>query len=138
PGLAVDEVAPAVGAPCLDQRDIAGQREFENVFAPVEDPRLLALGELGAGRGRRVEGGDPGGRGAHPLGHRALRQDFELDPAAREDLLEDHRAAAPGKAADNLPDAALADQARHSFAAAPGGVVHHGEVAGALLYEAVD
>src|SRR5260370_40491478 len=73
-GLAIDEVAPAVGAPRFDQRDIALDRVFEDVFPAVEDARLLAGGELGAGGGGRVEGGNTGGRRAEPPAHPALPQ----------------------------------------------------------------
>src|SRR5438270_1971867 len=138
PGVAVDEVAPTVGAPRLDQCNIAVNRVFEDVFAPVKDAALLALGQLGAGGGRRVEGRDAGRGGAQPLRHRALRQYFELDLTAGIDLLEQDRAAAARKAADDLPDPALADQPRHAFAPAPGGVMDDGQFLGAGLDEPVD
>src|SRR5947207_15964730 len=103
PGVAIDKVAPTVGAPRLDQRNIAVNRVFEDVFAPVKDARLLALGELGARGGRRVEGRDAGGAGADALGHSTLRQDFELDVAAGIDFLEQDRTAAARQAADAIP-----------------------------------
>src|ERR1700730_755002 len=137
-GIAIDEVSPAVGAPRLDQRDIAGQGVFEDAFAAVDDARLLALGELGAGRGWRVEGRDAGRRGAPPFRPRALRAGLELDPAAGIDLLEQHRAATAGKAADDLVDPPLADQPRDALATAPGGVVDDGQVAGAGFDQALD
>src|SRR4051812_10526543 len=46
PGIPVDEVAPAVGAPRLDQCNVAVDRLFEDVLAAVEDTDFLALGEL--------------------------------------------------------------------------------------------
>src|SRR5437879_11910821 len=98
---------PPVGAPNLDQLNIAVNRVFEDVFAPVKDARLLALGELGARGGRRVEGRNAGGGSADALGHRTLRQDFELDLATGINFFEQDRAAAARKAADDLPDAAL-------------------------------
>ena len=104
----------------------------------VEHPRFLALGELRAGPGGGEEGRDAGGAGADALGHRALRHDFQLDLPGREDLLEQHRAAAAREAAHDLAHAALADQPRHALAKPPGRVVHDDEVLRALLDQPVD
>ena len=106
---------------------------------PSNDARLLALGELGAGAGRGVEGRDAGGAGADALGHRALRQDFELDLA--------HARTPPRRCTEPRLRAKLHTILRTRpspisratpFVAAPGGVVHDGEVLGALLDQPVD
>ena len=49
---AVGQIAPAVRLPGLDQRDVAGQRFFEQIFAAADFALFLAGGELGADRGR--------------------------------------------------------------------------------------
>src|SRR5262249_14650628 len=71
--LSIDEVAPAVALPRLDDGEVAGDRLLEHARAAVPHARLLALGALGAVAGRRVERGDAGAAGAQPLGERALR-----------------------------------------------------------------
>src|SRR5215469_10511859 len=72
-GLAVYEVAPAVGAQGLDQREVSADRILEHVVAPVDPPRLLALRELRSEAGRRVERADARASGADALGEVALR-----------------------------------------------------------------
>src|SRR5215469_17175996 len=72
-GLAVYEVAPAVSAQGLDQREVSADRILEHVVAPVDPPRLLALRELRSEAGRRVERADARASGADALGEVALR-----------------------------------------------------------------
>src|SRR5579862_4492355 len=90
-GRPVGEVAPAVGFPRLDQRHVAGQRVFQNVFAAANLPLFLAFGELGADGRRRVEGRNAGPGRAHALRHRALRHDFKLDAAFAPERFEHNR-----------------------------------------------
>ena len=99
------EVAERVGLVGADKGVIERQRLFEQVFAAVEDARLAALGELGADRGRGVEGRDAGAGGAHALGQRALRHQLGLDPALLVILAEDQPlrgAGRRGERADHL------------------------------------
>src|SRR5215467_7437797 len=70
--LAVYEVAPAVGAQGLDQREISADWILEHVVAPVDPPRLLPLRELRSEAGWRVERADAGASGADALGEVAL------------------------------------------------------------------
>ena len=57
-GAAVDEVAEAVAPERLHEREVGLQRRLEHVVAPVDDARLLALGDDGAVAGRREEAAD--------------------------------------------------------------------------------
>src|SRR5690606_40047600 len=77
-GLAVDEVAPAVGALRLHQREVGMQGVLQHLAATVDRAHLLALGERRAERGRAVEGADAGAGRADALGPRALRAALAL------------------------------------------------------------
>src|SRR6266403_800376 len=57
-GLSIDEVAPAVTFPCLDEREIAAQPALENILAAVELARFLTFGDHGAVPRGRVERGN--------------------------------------------------------------------------------
>src|SRR3954469_9712775 len=72
-GVAEDQVAPAVGHPGLDQRDVAWQGFLEDAGAAVVGAHLLALGDQRAGAGGGEEGRHAGAGGADALGQRALR-----------------------------------------------------------------
>src|SRR5690606_39327889 len=67
-GLAVDEVAGAVGGVGLDEGDVGGERLFEDVPLSVDDAGLLALGEHGAVAGAGEEAADAGAAGADAFG----------------------------------------------------------------------
>src|SRR5215469_3718917 len=138
PGVAIDAIAPAVGAPGFDWRHIPDDRLLQDAFPPVDDSRLLALGEQSAAAGRCEESRDAGAASADALGERPLRHDRQFDLTARVDLLEQHRAAAARETADDLAYPAFADQAGDAFPAAPCGVVHNGKVFGALLDQPLD
>ena len=80
-GLAKHEVAPAVALPRLDEREVGPQAALEHVHAAVELLDFLALGDLGAIAGGRVEAGDASAARPDALGQRALR--IELDQIGR-------------------------------------------------------
>src|SRR6476646_7693280 len=80
-GLAVDEIAPAVGTIGLDQRVIRTDRIFEHVATPVDLARLLPLRKQRAVAGRREEAADADARCHDALGEVALRHQLELDLA---------------------------------------------------------
>ena len=82
-GLPVDQVAEAIALPGLDDGQVGAQRRLEHVHASVEFARLLALGDLGAVAGRRVEGRDPGAARADALGQRSLRGQLDVQLAVR-------------------------------------------------------
>src|SRR5579883_956709 len=63
-GLAVDEIAPRIGALGADQREVSAQTMLEEVHTPAELALLLALGERRADAGRRVERRDARAAGA--------------------------------------------------------------------------
>src|SRR6185436_10870244 len=84
-GLAVDEVARLVALPCLDHGEVGLDALLQHVFLAVEGLGLLALGELGAGRGARIEARDAGAAGAQFLGEGSLRRELQVE-LAREHL----------------------------------------------------
>src|SRR5262249_1011800 len=84
----VDDVPEPRALPAGDEREVADDALLEHAFAAAEDACLLALGDERARAGRRVERGDPGAAGAHPLGERALRHEVDLELAAQELALE--------------------------------------------------
>src|SRR6185436_4143720 len=83
--LPVDEVAEAFALPGRDHREVAHDAPLEKVIAAVEAPRLFALGHERSGARRRVERGDAGAAGPHPLREGALRHQLDLE-LAREEL----------------------------------------------------
>src|ERR1700687_2874305 len=54
--LAIGQVAPAVAPPSFDEREIATEGAFQDVWAAGEFAGLLALSDHGAVAGGRVEG----------------------------------------------------------------------------------
>src|SRR5690606_31194550 len=58
--LAEDQIAPAVGLERADEREIRTDRILEQVGLALDLADLLALGELRADGGGRVEGADAG------------------------------------------------------------------------------
>src|SRR5205807_6251559 len=77
--LAIDQVAPAVGALRLDERVIGVDRVFQHVIAIADAPSLLALRKARAVGRRRIERADPRTRRADSLCESALRHELELD-----------------------------------------------------------
>ena len=78
-GLAEDQVAGVVRLPGLDDRQVGDDAAFQDVGLPVELLVLLALGDHRADAGLGVEAGNARAAGAHALGQRALRVEFELE-----------------------------------------------------------
>src|SRR5208283_2375059 len=76
--LPIDEVAPAVALPGLDEREVRSQRTFEHVRAATEFARLLAFCHYCTESCRRVERRDAGSAGADALGQRTLRNQFQI------------------------------------------------------------
>src|SRR5260370_6613056 len=81
-GLAIDEVAPAIAFPCLDECEITAQAAFENILAAVELAGFFSFGDHGAIARGRVERGNTGATGAEALTQRALGIQFHLQFAA--------------------------------------------------------
>src|SRR5204863_2470008 len=71
--FAIDEIAPAIRAQRLDQREVRFDRILEHVIATVDLARLLAFCEQRYITGRREERADTGSRGANALGKISLR-----------------------------------------------------------------
>src|SRR5260370_34522284 len=63
-GLALDEVAPAIAFPCLDECEITAQAAFENILAAVPPAGLFSFAHNGATARGRVEGANNGCPGA--------------------------------------------------------------------------
>jgi hypothetical protein len=137
-GLAVGEVAPAVGAVGLDERVVGVDRVLEHVVALADAPRLLAPGELGAERGRREERADARARGADALGERALRHELELELARAVGLVEVPRVGLARERADDLAHATGADQRREPRIGVARVVVDDDQLARALRDQRID
>src|SRR5579862_5367369 len=137
-GRLVGEVAPAVSLPGLDQRHVAVQRFFQQIFAAANFPLFLAFGELGADGGRRIESRYAGTRGAHALRHGTLRHDFKLDTALAPELLKHHRIGRARKRAHDLSHVAGFQELGQTQMADAGIVGNDRQILGALLDETVD
>src|SRR2546430_383773 len=87
-GHPIDEIPGLVALPCLDHRQIGADAFLEHMLPAVENLGLLALGELGAGRGARVEGWNAGAARAQLLSQRALRRQLQVELARQHLALE--------------------------------------------------
>src|SRR6185312_5055341 len=136
--FAIDEIAPPIRLQRLDQREIALERLLKDIGLAVENPRLLALRQLGAGAGLGIEAGDARPGRSHALAHRALRDQLELDRFFGEGFLEAMGIAGARKRADQLADAAFLDELGEANFAGAAVIAHHGEIAGAGFEHALD
>jgi hypothetical protein len=82
-------VAEGVALPGLHERVVGAEALLHHVGPAVEPAYLLALGHQRAVGGRGEERGHPGPARPHPLGHRALRVELDLDLSGQGHLLED-------------------------------------------------
>src|SRR5258706_4503880 len=87
-GLAIDEIAPLIALPRLDEREVGAQRAFHDVLAPVEDALFFVLRDYRAHAGGREEGRNAGATCADALGKRPLRIQLQLQLAREHHLLE--------------------------------------------------
>ena len=133
--VAIGEVAPAIGAPSLDQCDVAWQRVFQQAQPAADLARLASLREQRVGAGGRIEAGDAGAGGAHAFGHRALRYDLHLQVAALQQPAG--KARGTHEAADQPAHAAERQQPFDRAAIASAGDGDDGEIARALRDQAV-
>ena len=72
----------------LTMRQVGCDALLQHVLLAVEDLGLLALGQLGAGGGARIEAGDAGAAGAQLLRQRALRRQLQVELARQHLALE--------------------------------------------------
>src|SRR5260370_16243414 len=80
--FSVDEIAPTIAFPGLDESEIAAQSAFEDVVAAVEVARFFSFRDHGAVAGRGVESGNARASRTDALGESALRIQLDLDFAA--------------------------------------------------------
>ena len=136
--LAIDEIAPAVAALGLEERHVGLDRRLEHVQLAVDGAALLALAEPRSGRDAREETADPGAAGADALAQRALRHQFELDPAGAVERFEHMRVGRTRVRADHLAHPALADEESDAALAGAGVVGDDGKVARAVADQRFD
>jgi hypothetical protein len=91
-GPAVDEIAPAIRFPGVDQRHVTSQRVLEHVIPIADASHFLVGGKQGADAGRCEEGRNTGTRRAQSFRERALWSQLELDAPGSVELVEDCRA----------------------------------------------
>jgi hypothetical protein len=137
-GLAVHQVAPAVAAQRLDQREVGVDGRLQHVVAAVDQARFLALGQQGAVAGRAEEAADAGAGGADAFGQVALGREFELDLAGAVQRVEVVGIGLAREGADDLAHPLGLQQRRQAGFAVAGVVVDDGELARALGDQRVD
>ena len=113
-------------------------REFENVVAIADAPRLLALREIRAERSWREKPGDARAGGADALGERALRHQLELELAGAIGLVEMPRIRLARKGAQDLAHALGSDQRGEARIGVARVVIHDGEMARTLRDQRID
>src|SRR6185295_12057313 len=111
--------------PRLDHREVGADALFEHVLLAVEDLGFLAVGELGARRGARVEAWDAGAAGAQLLGERALRRELQVELAGEHLALE--LLVLADVRGDHLLHLAGLEQEAHAEIVHPGVVADDGE-----------
>ena len=84
----VDQVAVAVGLVGLDEREVAGESELQEVLAAVKLPHLLPLLDHRAHTYRRVEAGDAALGRPDALAEGTLAQELQFHLSAHHPLLE--------------------------------------------------
>lgn len=75
------QIAHLIGSVGADQREVGGDGAFEYVRSAIEVSGVLAFGDRGADRDRRVDGRQPSAAGPHPFHQRALRHHLQRHPA---------------------------------------------------------
>src|SRR5579871_6608263 len=85
--LAENQVAPAIGLPCLDQSEIGLQSAFHHILAAVKLAHLFAFRYYGACACRREKSRNTGAASAYALRQRALRIQLQLHFAREHKLL---------------------------------------------------
>src|SRR5579862_5047804 len=75
----IGEIAPAIAALRLDEREIARQRLLEHIKCTIDLAQLLAVGEFCVSARAREEATDASAGSAHALRQRALRHELDLD-----------------------------------------------------------
>ena len=121
-----------------DQRQIALQGGFEQIFAALEHAAFLALGQLRADPGGGVEPGNAGAGGAHAFRQSALRVQLKLDLIGLVKRVEDVAAGRPRIGADHLAHTAGAEQRGQALGAAAGVVGDHRQIGRALVDQGVN
>src|SRR5215813_2398542 len=86
--LPIDEVAPLVALPGLDQGEIGLQRVFQHIGSPFELARFLAFGDYRSVAGRSKERMNARATSPNALGKRALRDQLEVDLACYDHLFQ--------------------------------------------------
>ena len=80
-GFSINEIAQPVATPGFDQREIGGERAFQQVAAAVELAHLFAVRDHRPHAGRRIKCGNACAARANSLGQRALRDERQLELA---------------------------------------------------------
>src|SRR5205809_1379687 len=78
-GLAIDEVAFAVGLPGMYDCEVGDETALHDISLAVKIVRLLAFGDQGSNTGFGKKGGYPGAARSNAFGQRSLWIEFEFE-----------------------------------------------------------
>ena len=137
-GLAIKQVAPAVGLVRFDQGEVGSNRVLEHIVTPLDGSRLFSVGERGAVARRSEERPNPRARRADALGEVSLGHEFELDFSRVILLVEVPRVDLAGERANHFAHGSTLDEQCKAFVGVPGVVVHNREAGKVSAQESVD
>src|SRR5690606_36591184 len=100
--FAIDQIAPAVTAFCLDEGDVAIDGFYEHILTAIDFTCFAAGGQFGAESSRAEEAPDAGTSGAQSLGQGALRNQFQFKLARAVELIENVGVGLTGEAANDF------------------------------------
>src|SRR6266568_5594861 len=124
--LAINEIAPAIAFPRLDEGEIAAEAALHDVRAAIEFAGFLSFSNHGAVAGGGIERGNASAAGAQALGESALRIQFNLEFSAQDELLEEFVLADVG--GDHFFDLALLEKQADAEVVYARVVAHDGEL----------
>src|SRR2546430_4594406 len=125
-GLPIDEIAPAVSFPRLDEREIAAEAALHHVHAAIEFTRLFLFGDHSSVASGCVKRGNAGTSRAQPFAQGPLWIQFHLQFTAQDQLLEEF--VFPDISGDHFLDLALLEQHANPKIIDPRVVAHDGQV----------
>ena len=135
-GLPIDEIAPAISLPRLDEGEVGPERPLHHVGAPVEVASLLAFGHNRADARRSEKRRDSRAPGPNALGKRSLRHQVKLYLALQDHLFKELVLA---DVSSNVPlDLPIGEQQSHAVAIDAGIIADGGQILHAFVSQRAD